>query len=189
MGDCVVLTPAELRICRWVGRQRRSSAQRHGRVPADGPTKYVAPADASLDIRGVECEFAASIVLNMSWRPTIGQIDQPDIGDGVDVRSTELANGRLIVKPKDAERPFVLVVKMSADTFRVPGWLMASEAKARFPLLTGHGDAAHFVPQERLRPIDELRRALNHQSVSNGDKWCHDPQHAAAYGEPTLSPL
>lgn len=150
----VTLTEAEARICEWVGKQRQANALRLNRDPGRGPSQVTR--SAINHIRGAECEFAASVILNLSWRPTIGRIDQPDIGGLIEVRSTELPFGRLIIKPADEDRPFTLIVKSDHD-FRMAGWMNSSEAKRSFPLLTVHGDPAHFVRQSDLRPVEELR--------------------------------
>lgn len=149
----VRLTEAERRICVWVGEQRYRHASGNARDPGAGPSRE--RRGPHFDVRGACCEYAASLMLNLSWRPTVGQIDQRDVGGIVDVRSTDLANGRLIIKP-DGTGPYMLVVQVDDYEYWSPGWIDAGEAKTRYPLLTSHGDPAHFVPQNDLRSIDEL---------------------------------
>lgn len=151
----ITLTDAEQRICGWVGRMRFQHARQHNRDPGAGPTATAV--DARNDIRGAKCEFAASVLLNLYWRPTIGEIDKPDVGGVVEIRSTDRPNGRLIVKPKDSdEAPFALMIQIDEASFRFGGWMYGSRAKT-YPLLTKHGDPAHFVPQFDLWKIDLLR--------------------------------
>lgn len=154
----VALTDAEIRICEWVGKMRDQNARSRHRNPGAGPSATTM--DASNHIRGAKCEFAASVLLNLYWRPAVGEIDQPDVGGFVEVRSTELPNGRLIVKPDDNDSsPFVLMIQVSPTTFKFGGWTHAWAAK-KHPLLTQHGDPAHFVPQGSLLHIDTLMQIV-----------------------------
>ena len=148
----VTLNEIERRICAWVGKQRRQYAVNSGRNPGLGPSR-LDECGAENDIRGAECEYAASRILNLYWRPWVGSITEAkrmrDVGGLIEVRSTDLPNGRLIVKPDDPDdAPFVLIVR-NADRFTLAGWLFAHEAK-EFHLLTAYGDPAHFVPQDKL---------------------------------------
>lgn len=153
MPSMVTLTPAELRLCTWAGEQRFAHARRVGRDPGQGPTRSAG--DAANDIRGCKAEYAASLMLNLSWRPEIGVIKARDVGGLVDVRSTDRPEGRLIVKPADGDEvPFVLVF-VNEPQFLFLGWLMAREAKRR-PLLRQFGDPAHFVDQRDLGTFPEI---------------------------------
>lgn len=152
----VTLTAWESRICTWVGKQRFANARELDREPGEGPP-HIFP---EMDVRGAHCEFAASIMLNLYWRPTIGEIKGRDVGGLVEVRSTVLEMGRLIVKPKDvvksADVPFALVVAdMDALKFRFGGWMFARDAKA-WPLNPDFGDPAHYVDQDELNGRDIL---------------------------------
>ena len=155
--DECAMTAWESRICAWVGRQRFANATRLDRDPGQGPS----PSGDFHHIRGAHCEYAGSLILNVSWRPHIGVIDQPDIGDFIEVRSADREDGRLIVKPDDDDdAPFVLVVAdMENLRFRAAGWLYGREAKL-FPLETRYGDPAHFVPQSKLRSLATLRELI-----------------------------
>jgi hypothetical protein len=151
----VRLTDAEVRICTWVGRQRFANAMEHARDNGKGPS--LRDRTPALHIQGAMGEFAAAIALNMSWRPTVGQINQPDVGGFVQVRSTYYRDGHLIIKPKDTG-PFVLVIYLG-EMIRVCGWYEAAIAKREFALLSGSTfDDGYFVPQSALLPLDELRQ-------------------------------
>ena len=157
--DEVTLTSWESRICTWVGRQRYANASALDRDPGLGPSQMCE--DAEFHVRGAHCEFAASIMLNLYWRPNIGEIKKRDVGGLVEVRSTVIQWGRLIVKPRDdSAAPFALVV---ADVpllrFRFGGWMFASNAK-EFPLDSTHGDPAHYVEQGKLWPRSDLMFVL-----------------------------
>ena len=164
--DEVTVTHWESRICTWVGKQRFANASALDRDPGLGPS--AACEDAEFHIRGAHCEFAASIMLNLYWRPSIAEINKRDVGGLVEVRSTVLDNGRLIVKPRDDDAaPFVLVVAyMTALTFRFGGWTFARGAKNE-PLNREHGDAAHYVAQRQLSDLASLRSWLD----GHGWEW------------------
>lgn len=153
----VTLSHWESRMCTFVGKQRYANACRLERDPGQGPPHD----DDAMDIRGAHCEFAASIMLNLYWRPSIGEIKNRDVGGLVEVRSTVLETGRLIVKPKDHDdAPFVLIVAdMEALRFRFGGWLFARNAKA-YPLVRDFGDPAHFIEQSDLWARVDLMWAL-----------------------------
>lgn len=158
MIDRVTLETAETRICVWVGEQRFAHARRESRDPGAGPTSTAKT--AVNDIRGAKCEFSGSIMLNVYWRPSIGSIRDYDVGGLVQVRSGTKSHHRLIVKPADKDHdPFALILAID-DTFYFGGWLFASAAKL-FPLESGFGDPAHFVPQSALRPQSELIDWIN----------------------------
>jgi hypothetical protein len=151
--DVALLTSWESRMCTWAGKQRFADAQRLTRDPGRGPPHV----DADMDIRGAHCEYAASLILNRYWRPSVGEINNPDVGGIVEVRSTIRETGRLIVKPDDEDdAPFVLIVaNMERLRFRFAGWMFGRDAKA-WPLLTEFGDPAHFVEQSALMSRSEL---------------------------------
>ena len=161
-ADVTLLTPWESRVCAWVGKQRFANARQLDRDPGEGPPHT----DAERDIRGTHCEFATSILVNRYWRPSIGEIDKPDVGGLVEVRSTILETGRLIVKPNDNDdAPFVLIVAdMDRLRFRFAGWMLARMAKG-WPLVTTHGDPGHYVDQSALSSRSELLEWLHEQDM------------------------
>lgn len=166
--DEVVLTNEESRICTWVGRKRNADAELYARNPGLGPLPCV-----PRHILGAHGEFAASLILNCSWRPRIGEINAPDIGDWIEVRTTDLPHGSLIVKPKDKDdRPYVLcIADMDRLRFHAVGWLYGYEAK-RFPLeQRSGGDPARYVKQGPLSPLATLRPLIRPETQ------------IAAYGE------
>lgn len=151
----VTLSSHELRICAWVGKMRRRAAIGNNRDPGLGPSS-IDRENADNDIRGAEAELATSIGLNLYWRPTIGSIRDRDVGGLVESRSTVLASGRLIIKPRDNDTsPFVLVHKVSEHVFRLIGWYYARDAKSTE--LKSYGkDPAHYIEQSKLHDLDEL---------------------------------
>lgn len=158
-SNSVILTEAELKITEEVGRERWRYARRTGRDPGNGTSSALIPAN---DLRATPTEYALSIILNLYWRPTIGQLDQPDVGGLIEARSCGRTTDHLIIKPREIKdkplRPFVLVL---AERLRYTalGWLRAGDAK-RFDM-RNNGDWGHYVPQSALHSIDALRAWIN----------------------------
>lgn len=154
--DHVVLTELELRIGAWIGRLQHEEAARNGCNPGRGPSKQErTPVN---HVRGCHTEIAAARALNLYWEPTDKyQHGRRDVGELLEVRSTVLPHGRLIVKPGAVDDdPYVLVRENAIGDYDVLGWRFARAAK-QYPLETRYGDAAHYVPQEDLHQLGALR--------------------------------
>lgn len=153
----VELTEYEMEMCKFVGLARNSSARARGR------NRGLGPSDEPGDVRGAQCEYACAIGLNLFWRPHVGDITGKDAGDLVQVRSTVLPHGRLIVKPGDKDNdPFVLVLQ-EGRVHTLVGWLYAKAAKRSAPLTDKHGDPAHFINQSLLYDVGALKEQLHLQ--------------------------
>ena len=161
-NECV-LTIYESRMLTWVGRKRFENAVRNHRNPGDGPSS----SGPEHHIRGTHCEYASSIIFNLYWRPAIGELERPDVGGLLEVRSTDLEHGRLIVKPNDDDdAPFVLIEDMGNLHYRAVGWLYARQAK-QFPLerkwlkrWSRWGDPAHYVSRQDLANLAALHELI-----------------------------
>jgi hypothetical protein len=123
------------------------------------------------DIRGAQCEFAASIGLNLHWRPTVGKIDRIDVGDMVEIRSTDLPDGRMPVRPKDLKEIPCVLVRQTGLFHELLGWIWAIDAVKYAPhLTTGFGKPAHFVGREFLdTDMAAFKRSL-HWRLCGGEK-------------------
>lgn len=153
MMKFVELTPAEKGICTKVGKLRFDYAVERKLDAGLGTSQGNEKPDNS--IRGAKAEFAASVMLNLYWRPTIGQLHQKDIGGFIEVRSIINREHRLIVKPDaDNPDPYVLVFIEKAYC-EFAGWEYAEVAKQE-PLQDYDVDLAHYLDQQQLRPQSEL---------------------------------
>ena len=162
----VALTEPEGRICTWVGNQRAAFRIAHGLNNGAGRRAL-----EEREILGAHGEYATSIGVNLYWRPTIGDRRGVDVGGLVEVRATDLVNGRLVVKPDDKDYPFVLAI---GDTrrrmFDIVGWMDAAQAKANYPLTQGQFDPCHYVPQDDLRPMEELLVLIHRAPPANDNE-------------------
>ena len=153
----VILTEKEQRMLEWVGKQRLHYAKLNNLAPVGTATNNE---DAKDHILGAQCEFATSIALNLFWRPNIGILNAVDVGGAVEVRSTPIRDGRLIIRPKDRQFPFVLAYR-NLPQVELLGWQWADWAKKHCPLDGSHGPAAHYVQQKDLKPLKTLYRMFN----------------------------
>jgi hypothetical protein len=149
----VGLTEHESRICTWTGKQRYADAIAHNRNGGLGPGND----GSERHIRGAHGEYAASIALNLYWRPSIGLIGEKDVGALVQTRCIDDPRLSLVVKPKDPDAdPFVLVLQLSPFEYRLLGWRFAGDVKAGYPLRTDRGDPAHYCPSDELDDMAAL---------------------------------
>jgi hypothetical protein len=150
----VGLTEHESRICIWTGKQRFADAQAHDRDCGLGPSATGGP---EFHIRGAHGEYAASIALNLYWRPSIGLIGEKDVGALVQTRCIDDPRLSLVVKPKDPDAdPFVLVLQLSPLKYQLLGWRFARDVKAGYPLRPDRGDPAHYCPSDELDDMAPL---------------------------------
>jgi hypothetical protein len=161
MMDSVTLTDHEHQMVLWVGKQRHRSAMEYRRNAGQGPSSRQ-PNNPSFHIRGAAGEYACSLMLNLYWRPSVGLIHERDVGGLVEVRTCTDPNHRLIIKPKAKDaHPYALVEHAEGMRFVFRGWIIARDAKERFPLTTSEGhDPAHYVDNAALRSISELAHAI-----------------------------
>ena len=156
------LEDVEMRMCGHVGNLRFENAIANRRREGTGPSLH--ERTPRLHVIGAQCEFACSIIVNRYWRPHIGKVGkdrQPDVGGCLEVRSTDLPYGRLIVKPDDPEWPTALIFHDDRDRrYCFLGWAMASRVKQEPLLHYPDNDPAHFLPQCELRDLTELKEYL-----------------------------
>lgn len=153
----VELTPPECLLAANVGLMRRLQAITGRRLPSYG---YDNADPWQADIEGACGECVVAKYLRVFWNGSIGDLDAADVGR-VQVRTTRFDDGCLIVRLTDpSDSVFVLVVGQ-APTYRIAGWIHATEAK-RDEWFTDKGNGrvgAYFVPQGVLRPTSELHHA------------------------------
>jgi hypothetical protein len=96
----------------------------------------------------------------MFWQPTGGAFGATNIAGRVLVRSTNQSGGSLIVKDSDRnDSLFFLTINKGGGCVRSAGWMDVRTAK-QIQIPTAHGAAAHFVKQNRLNNMDDLRQFL-----------------------------
>jgi hypothetical protein len=161
----IMLTKHESEMLTWVGKQRFEAAERERRdagLGASGTGEH----GAKFHIRGCHAEFAASIYLNLYWRPTIGLIHEIDVGGLVEVRSVDSPRLSLIVRQAETDDlPYVLAYQRSHLEYHLIGWLMSSMVKRLWPLRTDCGDPMHLAPSDQLDDMEVLKLWVSSKRV------------------------
>jgi hypothetical protein len=131
--------------------------------------KFCAPEDFCdglvLHMRGCLGEIATAKYLNVYWSGVVG-MHSPDVVFCVDVRTRQdMPNRNLILHDKDPDdAPFVVALSAEDPTsIRLAGWIYAKDGKRRdfWGDPSRKGRPAYFVPNEALRPMDELKFELS----------------------------
>ena len=146
----VVLSWPELYLASTAGIMRRSESLKSGRV---GAQKRDPGADKwGRDIESAHAEMAVAKLFGLYWSGTLNTFRGADLHDYIQVKSTDLPDGRLIVRREDAtDHVCILVIRENTRTFRVVGWVAAGDAKQDEWLTNPNGtDAAWFLPQDQL---------------------------------------
>jgi hypothetical protein len=76
-----------------------------------------------------------------------------DIGEGIQVRHTHRANGRLILHPEDRDDHVFYLARGTAPAFEIVGFISGERGKSQeFWADPGTGRPAYFIPDEHLIP-------------------------------------
>ena len=169
----VNLCEAELRIARWIGKQRYL-ANRNGAIV---DRKIGAQDNEVTDVLGALGEFAFCKRFNLwpdlSLAPRRGGVDyimNPHHRfASVDVKATPLEHGRLLVaqlKDRDHERPDVYVLAIVLESARAvdfKGWLEATEMHRAERLKRMREDLppTYAAEQGELKPMEQLYLGSN----------------------------
>lgn len=146
----------EITMAAHVGLSRNVSAIRDRRNPGRGRTD----AGWEAHCNGAIAEYVVAKALGVTWMPVIGHLDTDD-GDveGLQVRSTAYAGGHLILKEKDPEGLYVLVVlDLRSQSASIRGWVDALEARDVLYWRNGTAGRAggYWVPQSALHPWSSI---------------------------------
>jgi hypothetical protein len=110
-----------------------------------------------IDIEGAAAELAYCKGMGYYFLPTVNTFKAADIGTDVQIRSTKLPDGKLIVRHDDPnEHIYVLVVGEVPD-FKIIGYIFGHAAKRSVWLYNPGGrEPAYFVPQDALKPLNQV---------------------------------
>jgi hypothetical protein len=150
----VSLTQEELYTCSIIGARRQIESLMDGREDQHGFDGYNG---WTVHIEGVCGELAVAKYLNIHYGFHVNTFKTGrDVGI-CEVRTRSEHHYDLLVRPNDAdERPFVHLTGR-APQYVLRGWLWGHEAKQKkFAKNYGGRPSAFFVPQEHLRPMEEL---------------------------------
>lgn len=120
------------------------------------------------DLQGALAELAVSRALNLpwdgKWLPISvwddWKLEGNDVGK-LEVRSTERANGRLILHPSDKDySPYLLVTSEAHPTYKLVGWVYGKEGKLDQYWRDNVPRPCYMVPQDNLQTISSLLEIL-----------------------------
>lgn len=109
-------------------------------------------------IEGVKAEIGVARYLGLPWTGGVGDTSRADVGDYIQVRSSEAGPSLLLHEWDRDEQPFVLVLG-SGLTQRAVGWILARDGKASSFWREPHpGRGCYMVPPNVLSDMEDLRR-------------------------------
>jgi len=150
----VTLTTAEMLSAALIGMSRHVAAlarrlqDNHGYNRDDGWGDH---------IEGACGELAVAKAIGRYWPATVNDFKKGCDVLGCQVKTRSQHHWDLLVRRDDADDRIFVLVTGKAPNLIIRGWLPASECKQPEYLQTyGHREPAWFVPQAKLRPMDEL---------------------------------
>lgn len=152
MPKPIILSPMEIQIAVLVGGGRmNSSLKKHSR-DAHG---YDGKSPWDIHIEGAAAEMAYCKALNIYWAGTVGTFGAADVGNDVQIRSTKIKDGCLVVREADNSDQYYILVVGQIPEFTVIGWIHGKAAKqVRWLRAPGGREAAYFIPQSELTPFE-----------------------------------
>lgn len=112
--------------------------------------------DWDVVIEGAAAEMAVAKALRLYWGDSPALDYNGDVGR-YQVRSTDHADGHLILYERDADDATFVLVTGRAPAFTVRGFILARDGKRDEYLANGRlRSEGWMVPQSALRPIREL---------------------------------
>lgn len=140
----------EIEMAVQVGLRRRLETLRQGLKDAHG---FGGEHPWELDIQGAAAELALAKFLGRYWDGSVNTMKRGDVGQ-LQVRSTDRANGSLIIRSNDSDDDYFVLVTGSIPQFNVRGWIKGSDAKvAEYEKAPNGRPPAWFVPQHVLIPL------------------------------------
>lgn len=115
--------------------------------------KHHARSDWATDIEGAAAELAVARALGAYWDAGNKTFKGADVGN-VQVRSTTVDNGKLIVRPNDDPAAVFILVTGRVPDLTLRGWMSGKEAKQK-KYKVGPLQNFWWVPQQDLHPLSE----------------------------------
>ena len=155
----LVLTEQQYAKAEGIGRKRQQAALDKKRPSAHG---YNESNPLKVHIQGASAELGISLITGKEWHAYLedlaGERKPPDVGNRLQVRSTDYRSGHLLVHPSDDDQDVFILVVVNGRNLEIKGWMTGAEAKDekywgdRF----NNGRPAYWVPQRNLRPFKTL---------------------------------
>lgn len=154
MKVLVTLTEAELRLAAHGGVARNLDAMKRGRKSYQTDRPDHEQNWWQSHIIGAIGELAVAKALDLPWNPTVGQVDQKDVGE-YEVRTSELPNPVLRFRNHNDPRSHYILAQLKQNRVLLHGWLPGGTVK-----LLGHMEFENCW----VAPVDTLYSMadLNH---------------------------
>lgn len=155
----ITLTDTEIALATEIAQKRNQSQREAGR-----PDGLVKGSSIDRDIEGALSELAVSKALGLPWSGKWLPIpvwdkwkhEGNDVGK-LEIRSTGLPTGRLILHPTDKDHsPYLLVLSHDKPTFKLVGWIFGIEAKSSRFWCKHVPRPCYMIKQDLLRDMDSL---------------------------------
>lgn len=159
----VTLEEYEIATAHQVAQQRNASQREAGLSDS-----LVKGNSLGRDKEDAEAELAVSKALNLAWdgrwlpikQWDSWKIDGNDVGR-LEVRSTGLAMGRLILHPSDKDHsPYLLVRSYNRPEFELVGWMYGYEGKQQKFWRSNLPRPCFMINYEELRSVDDFIELL-----------------------------
>jgi len=154
VNNLVTLTWAEVLLGSTVGCMRHISALKAGKHDAHG-------AEAggwNYHINGACGEIAVAKHLKCFWGGTINTWKDADLGVRLQIRTRSKDYYELIVRKNDSSEDHFVLVTGNAPEYVVRGWIVGEDAKKDMWIQEyANREAAYFVPQRFLNPMETIR--------------------------------
>lgn len=143
----VTLTPLELDVAKMVGEFRCKESYR---LQLDGTSKRdPSRTHEEIGIQGASGELAFCKGMNLYWLPTVNTFKAPDIGENIEIKTTDYSNGHLLISYSSLklEVTYVLVIRKS-NVFTIVGWMQGFHINSE--KYFRKEDNSFWVPQSDL---------------------------------------
>jgi hypothetical protein len=156
----ILLSKQEQFFAAQAGIMRRISAMQRNRSEPHGK-----PANKDYwgsDIESCGAEAAVAKYFGLYWDAVASGKLSALNGDvqGLEVRSTSHPNGRLILHNTDKDESPYILVRGEIPEFQIIGWMYGKDGKQMEFWEGRTGRPAFFIPENKLRPIEELEKMI-----------------------------
>ena len=151
----VMLSQTECQLAELIGRKRREISLKYDRKET---RQDFTPSGITNDIEASAAEMAVAKLLNIypEWSPTVGKVPRFDLrwnGHPVDVKSTQRADGNLLIPYLDESLIYFLVCG-TMPTYKVMGYLEGDRVPWAGRLREDLGHIpCWFVPASQLQEV------------------------------------
>ena len=121
---------------------------------------HVLAPELPVDLMGLMSEYCAAQILNIPFDfDGIYQVSRSDLINGLEIRSTQHANGNLIVYENDKRANYLLTtINFTELSVTLVGWLHLDDCKNKkyWCTVPKVRRDSYWIPQTDLKPISDL---------------------------------